>query len=162
MFILSTYSHDMYKFRRKIDMVSTQSKDSLKTNSDWQAEQPYNELASLPPSIDVETKAVLKQCIEARAKLAELKQASMLIPNDSILINLIPLLEAKDSSEIENIVTTTTNYSAMPNNPKMPIMLLKKPSAIVLPYIKELLQLKSDLLAPKPLSKSAKPSKVLI
>lgn len=35
MFILSTYSHDMYKFRRKIDMVSTQSKDSLKTNSDW-------------------------------------------------------------------------------------------------------------------------------
>ena len=107
MFILSTYSHDMYKFRRKIDMVSTQSKDSLKTNSDWQAEQPYNELASLPPSIDVETKAVLKQCIEARAKLAELKQASMLIPNDSILINIIPLLEAKDSSEIENIVTTT-------------------------------------------------------
>ena len=82
-------------------MVSTQSKDSLKTNSDWQAEQPYNELASLPPSIDVETKAVLKQCIEARVKLAELKQASMLIPNDSILINLIPLLEAKDSSEIE-------------------------------------------------------------
>lgn len=88
-------------------MVSTQSKDNLKTNSDWQAEQPYNELASLPPSIDVETKAVLKQCIEARAKLAELKQASMLIPNDNILINIIPLLEAKDSSEIENIVTTT-------------------------------------------------------
>ena len=84
-------------------MVSIQSKDNLKTNSDWKAEQPYNELASLPPSIDVETKAVLKQCIEARAKLAELKQASMLITNDSILINLIPLLEAKDSSEIENI-----------------------------------------------------------
>lgn len=75
--------------------------------NNWQAKKPYNDLPPLPPAIDVETKAVLKQCIEARAKLAELKQASMLIPNDSILIHIIPLLEAKDSSEIENIVTTT-------------------------------------------------------
>jgi Fic family protein len=50
---------------------------------------------------------VLKACIEARAALAELKQAAELIPNQAMLINTIPLLEAKDSSEIENIVTTT-------------------------------------------------------
>jgi Fic family protein len=50
---------------------------------------------------------VLKACIEARAALAELKQAAELIPNQTMLINTIPLLEAKDSSEIENIVTTT-------------------------------------------------------
>ena len=39
--------------------------------------------------------------------MAELKQVGELIPNQTILINIIPLLEAKDSSEIENIVTTT-------------------------------------------------------
>ena len=83
------------------------SSSTLNNTDTWQANQPYNQLPNLPPNIDVETKAVLKQCIEARAKLAELKQASMLIPNDSILIHIIPLLEAKDSSEIENIVTTT-------------------------------------------------------
>jgi hypothetical protein len=49
---------------------------------------------------------VLKHCIEARTALGELKQAAELIPNQTMLINTIPLLEAKDSSEI-NIVTTT-------------------------------------------------------
>lgn len=74
----------------------------------WRAEQPYNQLPLLPPSQDaVETRAILKSCIQARAALAELKQAGELIPNQSLLINLLPLLEAKDSSEIENIVTTT-------------------------------------------------------
>lgn len=75
--------------------------------SKWQADQPYNALPYLPPTQDVENKAVLKLCIEARSALAELKQAGELIPNQTILINIIPLLEAKDSSEIENIVTTT-------------------------------------------------------
>lgn len=73
----------------------------------WQATRPYNELPTLPPTQEVETKQVLKLCIEARAALAELKQAGELIPNQTILINIIPLLEARDSSEIENIVTTT-------------------------------------------------------
>ncbi|WP_394172909.1 protein adenylyltransferase Fic [Thalassotalea litorea] len=74
----------------------------------WKAEQPYNQLPTLPPNLDViETRAVLKACISSRAALAELKKAGELIPNQSMLINLLPLLEAKDSSEIENIVTTT-------------------------------------------------------
>ncbi|SDB92380.1 protein adenylyltransferase Fic [Acinetobacter boissieri] len=73
----------------------------------WQAEQPYNQLPQLPPEQDVETKVVLKACITANKALAELKQAGELIPNQNMLINIIPLLEAKDSSEIENIVTTT-------------------------------------------------------
>jgi Fic family protein len=55
----------------------------------------------------METKTVLKQCITARVALAELKQAAELIPNQGMLINTIPLLEARGSSEIENIVTTT-------------------------------------------------------
>ena len=73
----------------------------------WGPENPYNDLPSLPPTTELETKPVLKRCIGARAALAELKQAAELIPNQTMLINTLPLLEAKDSSEIENIVTTT-------------------------------------------------------
>ena len=73
----------------------------------WKPEKPYNNLALLPPAIELETKVVLKRCITARAALAGLKQAAELIPNQAMLINTLPLLEARDSSEIENIVTTT-------------------------------------------------------
>lgn len=76
-------------------------------DSSWRPEQPHNQLPALPPARELESRAVLKACIEARAALAELKQAAELIPNQAMLINTIPLLEAKDSSEIENIVTTT-------------------------------------------------------
>lgn len=68
---------------------------------------PYNSLPPLPPRVDIETKAILKACIAARAALAELKISGQLIPNQAVLINSIPLLEAQASSEIENIVTTT-------------------------------------------------------
>lgn len=73
----------------------------------WRPDQPFNDLPLLPPRGDIETKTVLKQCISARAALAELKQAAELIPNQAVLINTLPLLEAQASSEIENIVTTT-------------------------------------------------------
>lgn len=73
----------------------------------WKPEIPFNDLPLLPPAQELETKAVLKLCIEARSALAELKQAAEFIPNQAMLINTLPLLEAKDSSEIENIVTTT-------------------------------------------------------
>jgi Fic family protein len=76
-------------------------------NRFWHPEQPFNELPTLPPGVDLETKPILKQCIAARAALAELKQAAELIPNQGVLINTLPLLEAQASSEIENIVTTT-------------------------------------------------------
>jgi Fic family protein len=66
---------------------------------------PYD-LPKLPPRAEVDTKAILKACIGARTQLATLKEAAKLIPNQSVLINTIPLLEAQASSEIENIVTT--------------------------------------------------------
>jgi Fic family protein len=75
--------------------------------SSWRPNQPYDELPLLPPGVELETHAVLKQCIAARVALAELKQAAELIPNQGVLINALPLLEAQASSEIENIVTTT-------------------------------------------------------
>ena len=67
----------------------------------------YNDLPLLPPRSELESRAVLKACIQARAAVAELKQAGQLLPNQDVLINTIPLLEARASSEIENIVTTT-------------------------------------------------------
>ncbi len=69
---------------------------------------PYNNLPMLPPkNDDIETSAILKKCISARVALAELKQAAELIPNAAVLVNALPLMEARASSEIENIVTTT-------------------------------------------------------
>ena len=76
--------------------------------TDFNPEVPYNDLPALPPPVDqIETTQILKRCIESRVALAELKQAAELIPNSAVLVNALPLLEARASSEIENIVTTT-------------------------------------------------------
>ena len=70
-------------------------------------ERPYNSLPPLPPKAEIESRVILKACIGARAALGELKQAGGLLPNPTILVNTVSLLEARASSEIENIVTTT-------------------------------------------------------
>ena len=74
--------------------------------ANWRPDRPYNDLPALPPKPEIETHAVLRQCIAARAALGELKQAARLIPNQAMLISTLPLLEAQASSAIENIVTT--------------------------------------------------------
>jgi Fic family protein len=68
---------------------------------------PYDDLPALPPAQDLETKEILKLCTSARVALEGLRQMGKTIPNEGVLINTIPLLEAQASSEIENIVTTT-------------------------------------------------------
>jgi Fic family protein len=68
--------------------------------------RPYNDLSLLPPSGEVETRAVLKKCVTARTALAELRLAGHLIPDQSVLVHAIPNLEARASSAVENIVTT--------------------------------------------------------
>ena len=65
----------------------------------------YN-IPSLPLAIDVETKEILKQLSKSRSALAELKGFARVIPNEAILISTLTLQEAKDSSAVENIVTT--------------------------------------------------------
>jgi len=60
----------------------------------------------LPFKIDFETKAILKKLSKAHQALAELKGVTESIPNQSILLNTLSLQEAKDSSAIENIITT--------------------------------------------------------
>ena len=67
---------------------------------------PYDALPLLPPAVDIETRAILKACVGARAAVAELKVAGQLMPDQTVLIHMIPMQEAKDSSAIENIVTT--------------------------------------------------------
>ena len=63
-------------------------------------------LELLPLRYDLETKPVLKKLAKAHRALAELKGVSALIPNENILLNTLALQEAKDSSAIENIITT--------------------------------------------------------
>lgn len=78
----------------------------------WDPLRPFNDLPLLPPDEDVETRAVLKATVAARARLAHFAALAGTLPNPGILINAISLLEAQASSEIENIVTTTDEVFA--------------------------------------------------
>lgn len=64
------------------------------------------QIPKLPLKGEIETKAVLKQLNASNRVLAELKGVALTIPNETILINTLALQEAKDSSAVENIVTT--------------------------------------------------------
>ncbi|MGV6801070.1 MAG: Fic family protein [bacterium] len=64
------------------------------------------QIPELPPPIEFETIAIYKILAEAKAGLAELKGIANAIPNQNILIETLSLQEAKESSEIENIITT--------------------------------------------------------
>ena len=65
----------------------------------------YN-IPALPLEMDLETKVVLKKVSEANRYLGELKGIAHSVPNEMILVNTLSLQEARDSSEIENIITT--------------------------------------------------------
>lgn len=60
----------------------------------------------LPLPFDLENRDVLRAVNRANRKLAELKGVAQTIPNENILISTLTLQEAKDSSEVENIITT--------------------------------------------------------
>jgi Fic family protein len=60
----------------------------------------------LPANFDIETKAVLKKTTLASRALSALKSVAQTIPNEAILMNTLVLQEAKDSSAVENIITT--------------------------------------------------------
>ena len=91
------YREDMVEKSRKLNKSGPAGFDPAK---------PYNDLPHLPPTQSLETLPVMRKCVAAGRALAGLKQAAELIPNQDVLINTIPLREAKDSSAIENIVTT--------------------------------------------------------
>lgn len=68
--------------------------------------RPLQPLTRLLRAGDFESPAVLKTTAAAGRRLAELKGLAAAIPNQGILINTLALQEAKNSSAIENIVTT--------------------------------------------------------
>lgn len=75
---------------------------------------PYNDLPSLPPKKDLETKAILLKTISASRALAQLNGAIRNLPNPTLFIDTIHLQEAKASSAIENIITTNDDlYQAL-------------------------------------------------
>jgi len=61
---------------------------------------------ALPLSFNVETQKVLIQLSQTNNTIGELKGITSTLENPKMLLNAITLCEAKDSSEIENIVTT--------------------------------------------------------
>ena len=64
------------------------------------------QIPTLPLAHDLETRATLRQATKTSRALAELKGLASTIPNEQILISTLTLQEAKESSEVENIVTT--------------------------------------------------------
>ncbi|MFA5480736.1 MAG: Fic family protein [Candidatus Muiribacteriota bacterium] len=73
-----------------------------------------NKLPLLPPNVNLETNKILKELAKANRALGELKGYADTIPNKHILINAVTINEAKDSSAIENIITTHDDlYKAM-------------------------------------------------
>ena len=68
---------------------------------------PFNDLPDLPPDLTaLLTPVVFRKIVEAHRSLAELKGYCQTLPNPELLLNAVILQESKDSSEIENIVTT--------------------------------------------------------
>jgi len=70
-------------------------------------DRPHNDLPLLPPDTELETREVLRKTVFANRRLAELKGIANVMPNPAILINAITLQEARSSSEIENVLTTS-------------------------------------------------------
>lgn len=75
-------------------------------NSKFVPTEPFN-VPSLPPRHETESLVILKKLTPAARSLSALNQVARLLVDQNLLINLIPILESKSSSEIENIVTTT-------------------------------------------------------
>jgi len=67
---------------------------------------PYNDLPSLPPNADIETKEIFRKTISAGRTLAQLNGSLQNLPNPTLFLDTIYLQEAKASSEVENIITT--------------------------------------------------------
>ena len=74
----------------------------------WKPASPYNNLPELPPQLR-ETAKIFRQTTQSRVALERLHQTMRLLPENEIIAQIIPVLEAQSSSEIENIVTTTDN-----------------------------------------------------
>ncbi len=82
--------------------------------------RPFNDLPPLPPSTELESKAILKKAISASRALAELKGMAERMPNQAMLIDSLVLQEARASSEIENILTTNDEIFKAASDESLP------------------------------------------
>lgn len=88
--------------------------------TDFNRNEPYNNLPLLPPEAALETTKVLRKTIEASRALAQLNGMLISLPNPRLFLDTIHLQEAKASSEIENIITTNDDlYKAMVADKKL-------------------------------------------
>ena len=96
-------------------------------NMNWnQPNHPYNALPDLPPKISLTTPAIFKAVVQANRYLAESKGYCQTLPNPELLLNTVVLQESKDSSAVENIVTTQDElyqailhpFDTLPSNTK--------------------------------------------
>ena len=78
----------------------------MRTMTQFDPRVPWNALPELPPAVDLESREILKMCISAMTELSRANALVKILPNEEVLINTLPLQEARRSSEIENIVTT--------------------------------------------------------
>jgi Fic family protein len=74
--------------------------------SNFNRKIPYNDLPLLPPTVDFETKDILRKTISASRALAQLNGTILSLPNPTLFLDTIYLQEAKASSEVENVITT--------------------------------------------------------
>lgn len=72
----------------------------------WNPASPYNLLPGLPPPFR-ETAKIFRQTTRSRVVLERLHQTVRLLPEKEIFVQIIPVLEAQASSEIENIAAAT-------------------------------------------------------
>ena len=77
--------------------------------------KPCNELPVLSPVVEVESRAVLKACIAARAAVAELKAAGRLMRNQGVLINSVELLKRDGAAEHRHSADGSTRTQFSPS-----------------------------------------------
>ena len=96
---------------------------------------PYNDLPTLPPRANIESKDILKKTISASSALSSFREVSKRLPNRSLFLDTLSLQEARLSSEIENIVTTNDEL----------YMAVSDVKNIKDPYVKEVFHYKDAL-----------------
>ena len=119
----------------------------MKKERNIHPDKPYNSLPLLPSKDFIETDSILRQLINSHKALAELKGYAELLPNKSIVLSSITVKEAKDSSEIENIITTHDELFRS--------LVMKE--KYIKPEVKEVLNYKKALLKGFELLKKHKP-----
>ncbi len=80
--------------------------DAFTPTMAFDKDSPFDDLPQLPPCMDIETPDIMKACIRASRSLAELKGLMGSIPDQRILLELLPLRESEASSAIENILSS--------------------------------------------------------